>query len=445
MRAKPIEDKSDFFSLNRKYGCGLPFSDDVSILSEPLTIGGRVIPNRLACQAMEGCDGTAEGRPGELTFRRYERFAAGGAGLIWVEATAVQRQARANPRQLYLNRDTLDSFRSLVSSIKETALRLHRKEPLVILQLAHSGRYSKPNGVPEPLIVYNNPLFEKDSPVPADRILTDEQLDRVRDDLVETAVLAQKAGFDGADLKGCHRYLLSETLSAYRRGGRYGGSFENRTRLLLDSLRMTMEHCGSSFIITSRLNIYDGFPWPFGFGTREDGGTEPDYTEPKALVKAISDAGVKLLNLTMGNPYVNPHVNRPYTKGDYASGEHPLQGVARMLHGIREVRQSSPELAVVSSGLTYLGAASPQVAAACIREGWFSLAGYGRMTLAYPDFARDILEKGALDPGRCCVTCGQCTQIMRAGGTPGCAVRDREIYLPVYRESCAGGFAGRAK
>ncbi len=97
----------------------LPFDSEVSVLGEKAVIGDKVINNRLICQPMEGCDGTLTGRPGELTIRRYKRFAKGGAGLIWFEATSVQEDGRANPRQLYINTQNLDSFKYLIDEIKE--------------------------------------------------------------------------------------------------------------------------------------------------------------------------------------------------------------------------------------------------------------------------------------------------------------------------------------
>ena len=62
-----------------RLGVSLPLSQHTDILKEPVTFGGLTAPNRIAVQPMEGCDGTADGRPDELTFRRYERFAKGGA------------------------------------------------------------------------------------------------------------------------------------------------------------------------------------------------------------------------------------------------------------------------------------------------------------------------------------------------------------------------------
>ena len=83
-------------------GIAIRLEEHIERLFEPVAIGPLTAGNRLAVHPMEGCDGTLDGRPDELTFRRWERFGAGGAKLIWGEATAVAPEARANPRQLLL-------------------------------------------------------------------------------------------------------------------------------------------------------------------------------------------------------------------------------------------------------------------------------------------------------------------------------------------------------
>lgn len=359
--------------------------------------------------------------------------------MIWFEATAVLPEGRANPRQLFITEQNLDSFRRQVEAIKETCLRENGYEPTVIMQATHSGRYSKPNGVPEPLIAYNNPLFEKDHPIASDRIVTDDYLDRVSEALVHGASLAEKAGFDGVDIKCCHRYLNSELLSAFERAGRYGGSLENRTRLLRESIRGAMETCSADFLVSSRLNVYDGFPYPYGFGVRTDGTLDFDPTEALWLIQELYRSGVRLLNITMGNPYVNPHVNRPFVKGGYEPEEHPLAGVSRVLNGIALLKKNIPEMKLISSAVSYLGTAAPHVAAAFVEAGGFDFAGFGRTIFAYPDFARDILESGEMSRDKICLCCSKCTEIMRSpGGTPGCVIRDREVYLPIYQKLCGG-------
>ncbi len=424
--------QQSFKKENEELKIGLPYTEDISILSAPLQIKNKTIANRMAWQAMEGCDGTRTGEPDELTVRRYDRFATGGAGLIWFEATAVLPEGRANPRQLYINEGNLDAFRREVERIKETGLKQNGFEPVVIMQATHSGRYSKPDGTPAPLIAYNNPIFEKDNPIDKSRIVSDKYLDRVGEALVQGASLAEKAGFDGVDIKCCHRYLNCELLSAFEREGHYGGSFENRTRLFRESVAGAIQTCGKDFIVTSRMNAYDGFPYPYGFGVANDGSLDFDATEPIRLLRELSAMGMEMINITMGNPYFNPHVNRPFAMGPYEPSEAALAGVARMLDGTAELKKAVPEMIILSSALTYLGVAAPNVAAAYIARGDFDLAGFGRTVFAYPDFANDILA-GGMDKSKCCIACSKCTELLRAGSTPGCVIRD-PLYTELYRK-----------
>ena len=433
MNRKVYTSLDNFNEQNIQLKTHLPYSEDTSILGEQIAIGSKTAPNRLACQAMEGCDGNADGTPAELTYRRYKRLAEGGSGIIWFEATACREDGRANPRQLWIKRDNLDSYKKIVNDIREDALRANGYAPLIIMQATHSGRYSKPHGFPEPLIAYNNPIFEGDKPIDKSRILSDSDIDRIGEALIESSKLAEEAGFDGVDIKCCHRYINSELLSAYERDGKYGGRLENRTRLLRESIAGAMQVTGSDFIVSSRLNVYDGFPHPYGFGVSKDGGINFDPSEPTWLLRQLRDMGVELLNITMGNPYFNPHVNRPFALGAYDPGEHPLEGVARMLNGIAELKKAVPELKIISSALSYLGTVAPEVCAAFIKDGGFDFCGFGRTILAYPDYAKDILETGKMKKEKICICCSKCSEMMRAGGTPGCVVRD-SLYTDIYRE-----------
>ena len=433
------QNKDSFLKLCSESGTSFPYSDDISCLAKEITVAGKKINNRIVYQAMEGCDGTYDGAPDELTYRRYLRFARGGAGIIWFEATAVLPEGRANPRQMYLSEKTEDELKKIVCDIKETGIKENGFEPVVIVQLTHSGRYSKPEGTPAPLIAYNNPIFEKDNPIDKSRIVSDDYLDLLQEKLINGAVWSKKLGFDGADIKSCHRYLLSELLSAYNREGRYGGSFENRTRLLTGAVKEAKILTGKDFIITSRLNVYDGFEYPYGFAVKEGCGITPDFTESKMLVKQLVANGIDMIDMTMGNPYFNPHVNRPFASGTYDPPEHPMQGVQRMLDGISEIASEIKGTPVISSGISFLGGVSANVCAGYINEDKFDFAGYGRETLAYPSCANAITSGENLDPKKLCICCGKCTEIMRRpGGTPGCVIRDGEVYMPIYKKLVLG-------
>ena len=414
----------------------IAYSDNLKILDTPIALYKKTIPNRIAIQPMEGCDGTYEGAIDELTHRRYLRFAKSGAGVIWFEATAIANEGRANPRQLFLNEKTLDSFKKLIFEVRETAYKETKTEPVLIMQATHSGRYSKPNGVPEPLIAYNKPIFEGDNPISSDRILSDDYLKALEEKYAVSAKLAQEAGFDGVDIKCCHGYLMSELMGAYLRKGEYGGSYENRTRLYFNAFQNAKNAVSDDFIVTSRINVYDGFPYPYGFGVNEHDGLKPDLTEPIKVIKTLKERfNTELIDVTIGNPYVNPHVNRPYNVGPYKSPEEPIKGVERMMKCVGEIQRSFPDMTVIGSAFSFMKDEGANIAAGAVKSGVCKIAGFGRQAFAYPDFYRDIKEKGAMDERKCCLACGKCTELMRAVKVAGCVIKDKDVYLPIYKEN----------
>jgi NADPH-dependent glutamate synthase beta subunit-like oxidoreductase/2,4-dienoyl-CoA reductase-like NADH-dependent reductase (Old Yellow Enzyme family) len=419
-----------------RLGLEMSIDEDVSVLSTPLTIAEKTMPNRFSVQPMEGFDAHPNGSPGELSFRRYRRYASGGFGLIWFEATAVMEEARSNPGQLWLHTGSVGAFRELVESTRRAAQERFDRDVILIVQLTHSGRYSKSTGRPRPLIAHRSPILDPRHDLPEDYpVVSDDYLDRLQDTYVEVAKLAAQAGFDGVDIKSCHRYLVSELLASFTREGKYGGSFENRTRLLRESLARIKDEVPGVFI-TTRVNAYDAISYPYGFGVDKDDYRVPDLTEPIELVRILREMEIPVLNVSIGNPYFNPHFGRPYDfpiKGFSVPDEHPLTGLDRFMSITRQIQESFPNLPVIGSGYTWLRQFMPYVAAGTINSSGATVLGIGRGAFAYPDTPRDVIETGRMDPAKCCVTCSACTQIMRDGGKTGCVVRDSEIYGPQYR------------
>jgi 2,4-dienoyl-CoA reductase (NADPH2) len=229
--------------------------------------------------------------------------------------------------------------------------------------------------------------------------------------------------------------LLSELLAAHTRPGRYGGPYENRTRLHYEVVEQIQAQV-PGLMVTMRLNAYDGHPYPWGWGVSEEDPRVPDLREPIRFVRGLYERGMRLINITAGNPYFTPHINRPYdipVTGGKVPDEHPLFGVGRIIDVARQVKQAVPEMVVVATGYSWLRQFLAHAAAGTVRRGDADLVGLGRGAFAYPDFARDLLTEGALDPKKCCITCSRCTQIMRDGGCTGCVVFDREVYGPIYR------------
>ena len=416
-------------------GLEIKFDRDLSVLGKPVQIGAHRAPNALGINPMEGRDADSEGRPGLLTFRRYERYGRGGAGLIWFEGTAILPESRSSSKQLILIRKNEDAFKELLDRTRNAAFADHGSShhPICILQLQDVGRQRKIPGA-RPAVLIRNPYwsFPPDSP-----LMTDSEIESLEDKFVEAALLACKIGFEGMDIKCSNGYLGCDFLAAHCREGQYGGAFEGRTRFLLNVVDKIRGRAPKDFLVTVRLNLYDGIPYPYGWGVSREDATFPDLTEPVRLGRLLQERGVQLINASNGIPEYNQHLIRPYSipvKGVSPPNEHPLETVARIFQIVGDFQTSLPDVKVVGTAYSWLRQFAGYAAAANIKADRSKFVGMGRMAFAYPDFPRDLLEKGKLDPIRVCTTCSRCTQILRWGGSTGCALRDKEIYGRIYQD-----------
>lgn len=425
--------KEDIISKASSLGYVLPYLDDISPLLQEIKAGDFLVQNRIVVQPMEGYDSEADGSPSPLTKRRYLRYAAGGSGMIWYEAVAVAPDGRSNPNQLWLNSNNVSNYASLVKDVTEVSSRVGIK-PFQVIQLTHSGRYSKPHGKPEPKAGALNPVLDKTDPY----ILTDIELRKIQDEYVTAAKLADEAEFDAIDIKACHGYLLIDLLAAKGRTGIYGGADPGlRFRFFLETIdRIKKEVPG--VIVTTRLNISDRYTG--GFGVDPD--NNPDFSEPFLLVDALKARGIRMINISMGSPYYNPHVTRPYDNplpGQPLPDEHPLEGVIKMINGTSLFQKKHPDIVIVGSAYSYLRQFAPNVGAAVIKNGDVSMIGFGRGSFAYPDLPLDLIRTGKADPAKVCIACSGCTRLIRNHHPGGCVIRDREIYGSELKKLIADG------
>jgi 2,4-dienoyl-CoA reductase-like NADH-dependent reductase (Old Yellow Enzyme family) len=447
-------------------------SDEVrDILARPVEVASEGhawrIGNSLAVHPMEGCDGELDGAPGELTFRRYRRFGASGAKLIWFEACAVVPEGRANPRQLWIHKGTVGRLKELLAECRQAHERAFGGSDglVTLLQLTHSGRYSFASpraGARHPVLDRFPSLSDQAPRAEAPELASDEYLEKLEDKFLLAAELARQAGFNGIDLKMTHGYLLSELLGARERPGPYGGPLENRARFALSVFGKIRQRLGRDFLLACRLGVYDGvpygvrpsdaagvpreFPMPYewGFGVRAENPMEMDLTEPIRLIGRLESSGARIVNVSMGNPYVNPHIGRPFEKpneGAYETPEHPLLGVARHFTAAARIQGVFPKLAVVGTGYSWLQHFMVHTAAANLKCGNIRLVGVGRGALAYPNLFRDALERGSLDPLHTCKTLSYCTYLMRSKNHPlgqfptGCPPFDKEGYGEIVKQA----------
>lgn len=441
-KSRMIRDVEEFKNIQSELGVKIPFNVDLdtSNYKKPLEIYGKSLTNRFCSQPMESCDGDSKGNPSELTFRKYKRFAQGGSAMIWLEATAMVSEGRANPRQLWINKDSVEGFKKLVKEIRENALDENgeKQEVFLVLQLTHSGRYSKPTGKAEPIIMYHSPVLDPTHGLTKDYpLVTDEYLDDLQDKFVEAAELSIECGFDAIDVKACHGYLLHEMLSAFtREDSKYGGSFENRTRFMTETIKKIKEEV-PKINITTRLNVADGYPYPYGFGMNTDGSHDTDMTEAVKLFGKLKELGVEIINVAIGNPYYNPYYERPYDfpiEGFELPKEHPLISLERNINITAELARKCPDMKLITSGTSWLGHLNMNVGDYLIENNFTDMLGLGRLVLANPNYANEFLTTGELKRNRLCITCSRCTQMMRDGMVSGCAMRDSKVYNSIYNE-----------
>jgi len=467
-----IRNVADFKAHVESLGLSIPCDAELesgseSPLAQPIAFAGKEIGNRFCIHPMEGWDGTVDGRPTDATVRRWKHFGASGAKLIWGgEAVAVSHEGRANPNQLLINQHT----KKELGLLRETLVAAHREACgstdglLVGLQLTHSGRFSRPNEKtkPEPRILYHHPFLDRRVSVDENHpVLTDGEIRGIIADFQSAALIAADLGFDFVDVKHCHGYLGHEFLSAHTRTGDYGGSFENRTRFLRE-VTAGIRSIAPDLQIGVRVSAFDGvpfvadpnesgtaqtgvgipepyqqaLPYAWGFGVDREHPTEYDLDEPVRFLSLLRELGIKLVNISGGSPYYNPHVQRPaiYPPSDgYQPPEDPLVGVARQMEVTRFLKQSFPDLVLVGTGYTYLQEFLPLVAQAAVRAGWVDSIGLGRMVLSYPQLPRDVISGRVLQHKRICRTFSDCTTAPRNGLASGCYPLDEH-----YKQSAAG-------
>ncbi len=467
-RIPALKTVAEFRAHVTSLGIDLPCDDAIatgntSPLAQPLAgeaINGKRMGNRYAIHPMEGWDGTTSGGLTEDVLRRWRRFGESGAKLIFGgEAMAVRPDGRANPNQLII----VEQNKADLGKLRETLVTAHQQrygttDDLVIgFQLTHSGRFCKPNDKfrLEPRVAYRHPILDRTFKVTSDaQVWTDDELERLVEDYVRAAKIAWDVGADFVDIKHCHGYLLHEILSGFTRPGKYGGSFENRTRLLREIVA-AIRASGNRIEFGVRLSAFDlvpfkpdpalsqpGKPGPgvpedfshclpyrYAFGVNQDNPVEYDLTETCQFLELCAQLGVKIVNLSAGSPYYNPHIQRPaaYPPSDgYQPPEDPLVGVARQINVVRQLKARAPRnLVLVGTAYSYLQEYLPHVAQHVIRDGWADLIGIGRMVLSYPTILADAIGQGTLATKSICRTFSDCTTGPRNGLISGCYPLDR--------------------
>jgi NADPH2 dehydrogenase len=288
-----IKDAAEFRAYVESLGVTIPCDDEVTSgpdapLAQPLRVHDKVIGNRFAILPMEGWDNTTDGKPTDLTRRRWQRWGQSGAKLIFgAEAMSVCPEGRGSPVQLMMVENNLEEIRDLRALlVRSHEERFSNADDLFVgVQLTHSGRVAHPNSWDraEPRILYHHPILDSRYDAEGDEaLMSDDEIEALVGRFVAAAKLSREAGFDFVDIKHCHGYLGHEFLSAVDRPGRYGGSFENRTRFLREIVAGIRSEV-PGLEIAVRFSAIDFLPFTDG---------ADDHTEPADFGDQIGRAHV---------------------------------------------------------------------------------------------------------------------------------------------------------
>lgn len=273
-------------------------------LFSPITIRGITLKNRIVVSPM--CQYSAEdGKANEWHLVHYGGLARGGSSLTIVEDTSVSHDGRITPYDLGLwNDNQKEALRPVIKIIKNAG-------SVPGIQLGHAGRKGNLNKPWEG----NNPISKDDpryiqnigpSPIPyvegvfdSPREMTSDDIQRVKSDFVNAAKRAVDLGFEWINLHFAHGFLATSFFSEHsnKRKDDYGGSFENRSRFLVELVKEVRNVMPSDNVLTARIGIVEF-----------DGNDEKGNAEILTLIKLLTEAGLDSVDASIGFSLANAQV-----------------------------------------------------------------------------------------------------------------------------------------
>jgi len=343
-------------------------------------IGALTIRNRSVMSPMHTILVESDGTPRERMIRYYEERAKGGIGLIINEAVRVDDVfSNIGCRQFSMSQD----FHTVAAERLTEAV--HKYDARIFAQLHHSGATANPNYCSGGEVIA--PSAVPAGPgriVPREMIMS--EIKEIEAKFIAAAVRCQKAGYDGVELHGAHGYLLAETFSPHynKRTDEYGGSFENRMRMITEIIQGIRAVLGTRFPISVRICGDEMTPWLNNMMDLEYG---------LKIARYLEVLGIDCINISNGSA-VNPNANcEPYS---YQPGwkKHVAKAYKEALH-----------IPVIATNTIK----SPAFAEELLVDGICDFVGLGRSQLADPEFVKKAKE-GRSDEIRQCIGCMYCRE-----------------------------------
>lgn len=264
------------------------------VLSRPLTLPSETLPNRIAKAAMTEGLADPHGAPTPALERLYRTWARGGAGLLITGNVIVDRDHLERPGNVFLDREP-DA--ALIAKWRAWAQAARSEGAGAWVQISHAGRQTQALVNPAPKAPSPVPLGLPGKNFAPPVALQEPEIVALIDRFARVAVLAREAGFSGAQIHAAHGYLISQFLSprANLRTDAWGGSLENRARLLFEIVRATRTKVGRDFTLAVKLNSADF----------QRGGFNAD--DSFAVAQRLAGEGVDVLEIS-GGTYEQPRM-----------------------------------------------------------------------------------------------------------------------------------------
>ncbi|NMG17930.1 NADH:flavin oxidoreductase/NADH oxidase [Brasilonema bromeliae] len=336
-------------------------------LFTPLTIGAVTFRNRIAVSPMCQYSST-DGYANDWHLIHLASRAVGGAGLVFTEAAAIEPRGRISPQDLGI---WLDEH---IEPLAKIVRAIHNFGAIAGIQLAHAGRKASTappweggqvldtsNGGWHPVLSSSAIPFSENHPIP--EALNTEGIQQIINDFVQAAQRSQEAGFKVIEIHAAHGYLLHQFLSplSNKRNDEYGGSFENRTRLLREVVQAVREILPSDYPLWVRISATD---WV------ENGW---DIEQSIALAEKLNSLGVDLIDTSSGGSVPNAKI--PFGAG------YQTEFAARIRH----------EANILTGAVGLI--TSPEQADQIIRTGQADIVLIGREMLRNPYWALSAAKK----------------------------------------------------
>lgn len=324
---------------------------------------GQVIPNRIAKSAMSEAMGTVDNRVTPELVRLYERWGAGGVGLLVTGNVMVDRHALGEPGNVVLEDERdLDLLGAWARGAQAHGAK-------VWMQLNHPGRQC-PKGLNRETVSPSAVPFKKQmqSMFATPRALTGDEIEGIIARFGKAAGVAEKAGFDGVQIHGAHGYLVAQFLSPHtnQRDDAWGGSPEKRRRFVLEVLKAIRANTSPEFAVGIKINSADF----------QRGG----FTEEESLgvMEALAEAGINLIEIS-GGTYEAPAMTG--VKASTRARE------AYFLEFADTVRARIPGVPLMVTG----GFRTHAGMAAALDSGTLDFVGIARLMAVEPDVPKRLL------------------------------------------------------